>query len=740
MSLFNLLFRGDSESRQLLQSTSRSLILTIGGLYLIWHFVATLGWPQIFSPSLWLVSVLMLCVVMITLRLLTAHFMLAQSFWLGGLMAAVFLAHSLYQQPIVLFLLAFLPLIAIVTIGVNGALVTVLAVWGIISWLPGHWMFPELPSGYAIGIVLGSVFTAVFGWGLSNNLLSALEAASYHFREARRLLEETRERRAEISRMLKDREQTNYQLERLNQMLHFARVRAEEARADRDRFVLAVSHELRSPLNLIIGFTDLMVKSPETYANLKKWPPGLYDDIQDVFRSSTHLLSLINDILDLGQVDARQMTLLREKTHLAQVCEEVVRLAQPAYAQKGLWLRFEIEPDLPEVIIDRTRIRQVLLNLVNNSLRFTETGGVTLHVQSQADALLVSVIDTGIGIQPEDIPKVFDEFRQVGADSWRRRSGTGLGLSISRSFVQLHGGKIWLESEPGKGTRFCFTLPRYGEPASSLSDFENSADYFDPLLGSVERLVLLLSDQPEAQVLAQRWLPGFRLQVVDSPEHLPERVLKLLPHAILVDQTAFPEALKGLPYDLPVIRLTFPGLHQQQLLPAGVAAYLVKPILWQSLAEVLRSVAPQAKRLLFVDDDPAMLRLFSQALKTEDSGVLYEIVPVETGEQALALLLAEPFDVVLLDLDLPDIAGWNVLEAIQQGRTANCPPVVIISALDLPQMLTLNGQSVLELIKVHPLTAAELGAALKALLEAIHPVYPTLSDPYDPIPPTASAG
>lgn len=740
MSLFNLLFRGDAESRQLLQSTSRTLILTIGGLYLIWHFIATLTWSQTFSPSLWSVSVLMICVVVAALRLLTSHFVLAQFVWLGGLMAATFLAYSLYQQPIVLFLLAFLPLIAIVTIGMQGALVTVAAVWGITSWLPGNWMFPALPVGYTIGIVLGSTFTAVFGWGLSNNLLSALEAASYHFHEARRLLDETRERRAEISRMLKDREQTNYQLERLNQMLHFARVRAEEARADRDRFILAVSHELRSPLNLIIGFTDLMVKSPDTYAELRKWPPGLYDDIQDVFRSSTHLLSLINDILDLGQVDARQMTLLREKTRIEQVCEEVVRLAQPAYAQKGLWLQAEIEGDLPEVLIDRTRIRQVLLNLVNNSLRFTETGGVTLRVQSQPENLLISVIDTGIGIQPEDIPKVFDEFRQVGAESWHRRSGSGLGLSISRSFVQLHGGKIWLESEPGKGTRFCFTLPRSDGATSSLAGVESLSGVFDPMVGSTEKLILLLSRNPHARLLAQQWLPGFRWQVVDLPEQLPEYMIKLLPYAILVDRTAFPEALKGLPYDLPVIRLVFPGLYPERSLPEGVAAYLVKPVPWQNLAEVLQSVVPEAKRLLFVDDDPAMLRLFSHALRAVDSGVVYDILQVETGEQALECLQRQSFDVVLLDLDLPDIAGWKVLEAIQQGRTLNRPPVVIISALDPPQMRSLNGQSVLELVKVQHLTADELSAALKALLEAIQPTYPTLSGSNEPTSPTTSAG
>ena len=148
-------------------------------------------------------------------------------------------------------------------------------------------------------------------------------------------------------------------------MLQQARRRAEDARADRDRFILAVSHELRSPLNFIIGFSDLMVNSPETYADPDVWPPGLYDDAQEIYRSSNHLLELINDILDMGQIDARRMTLFREKASLIQIVDEVRKMVRGAFDQKGLSLKVEVGSDLPDVFIDCTRIRQVLLNLVN---------------------------------------------------------------------------------------------------------------------------------------------------------------------------------------------------------------------------------------------------------------------------------------------------------------------------------------------------------------------------------------
>ena len=139
---------------------------------------------------------------------------------------------------------------------------------------------------------------------MSSNLISAIEASSYHYNEAVRRLEETRQHRAQISVLLREQTKANYQLERMNRMLAYARAKADEAREDRDRFTLAVSHELRSPLNFILGFSDLMVNSPETYAARESWPPGLYDDVQEIYRSSTHLLGLINDILDMGKMDA----------------------------------------------------------------------------------------------------------------------------------------------------------------------------------------------------------------------------------------------------------------------------------------------------------------------------------------------------------------------------------------------------------------------------------------------------
>ena len=269
----------DSELHDLVRSSGQKLIYTIGGLYLFGHVIATLGFPNIFVPRTWVLSLYMLILAIVSLILMRRRYILSQVIWLGGLAGAIVLAFFIFRNIDILILLVALPLLAVVTLGIPSAVVTILAVVVIAGSL-----FRTIgsPANFTIGLLLGSIFSTIFGWGLSSNLLDSLDAASYHYNQARLLLGETQNNQAEISRILKDRNQVNYQLERMNEMLKFSRARAEEAHENRNRFMLAVSHELRSPLNFIIGFSDLMVNAPETYAPLPEWPSGLYDDVQEV--------------------------------------------------------------------------------------------------------------------------------------------------------------------------------------------------------------------------------------------------------------------------------------------------------------------------------------------------------------------------------------------------------------------------------------------------------------------------
>jgi signal transduction histidine kinase/CheY-like chemotaxis protein len=720
-------------------STSRNLISTLIALYLVWHFTATLGWPQIYSPSLWISTITMLVTTFLAFRLLRDYYSLAHIIWLSGLIAAILEMYARYQTPEVLIFLAGLPLITVVTIGPVGTVLMELVIFLLMIYLPALAPFKSVPDAYRLGIALASIFSAFFGWSISSNMLSAIESASFHYHKARELLEETRQHRAEISRMLKERTQVTYQLDRLNQMLQVARTRAEEAQAERDRFVLAISHELRNPLNFIIGFSDLMVNSPETYAVPSDWPPGLFDDIQEIYRSSTHLLGLINDILDMGQVDAQRMSIFREETRLDQIIEEVQEMVGRAFTQKGLYLKVEINDETPLVFVDRTRIRQVLLNLLNNSLRFTESGGVTISLDREDDTAKICVADTGAGIASEDLPKVFDEFRQVGVDNWRRREGSGLGLPISRRFVELHGGKMWLKSQIGEGTRFYFTIPVMEsepeiDPAPNPAPGIFEADAADKL----KKLVLLISDNPLANRLARKWLDSYEVITIKNPKQLAKQIRQYLPQAILIDKL-IPEdqsvITKGLPYALPVISFYLPSaINQSHQLPTGVSHYLVKPVTRQVLIETVGSLEPSVEKLLVVEDEPAMIRFITQTLKTAQNqngageGLHYQILSASTGQEALELLQTQPIDALLLDLGLPDMVGWDVLEKMRQTPLQKQPHVIVVSAGDLPQVFFTQGQPVLDLTMNRPLSQAELPPVLKSMVETIHPVYPKPAD------------
>jgi signal transduction histidine kinase/DNA-binding response OmpR family regulator len=736
MTWIKTVLSSDTE-RELLYSTSRSIIFMMAGIYTVWHFIATLTWPEIFSPSLWASSIMMLVIVAVAVRLLENNYLLAQMVWLGGLMMVIFQAYATYQRPEVLLLLVFLPLMAIMTVGYYGTALTVVLIILTMILLPGLLDYNSIPNSYFAGVILGSCFTTLFGWGLANNLFTAIDSSSFHFQEARKNLEEARHHQAEVSRMLKELNQSNYQLERLNQMLQQARRRAEDARTDRDRFILAVSHELRSPLNFIIGFSDLMVNSPETYAPLDQWPAGLYDDAQEIYRSSKHLLHLINDILDMGQIDARQMTLFREKACMSQLVDDVRKMVRGAFDRKGLTFSVEIKPDIPDVFIDCTRIRQVLLNLVNNGLRFTEQGGVTIRLQRDGNAILTSVIDTGSGIAPEDVPKVFDDFRQVGVDSWRRREGTGLGLSISRRFVQLHGGEMWLESALGKGTRFYFTIPTLEaapevEILSGTDELTTPRGFYQRRLRSQEQIVLLCSPDPMAGEILQQWLDEYKIVVVEDTVQLPAQIGRTLPQAVIFDKILLdPRQISSqdFPYEIPVISVVFPDTRgRHALLPFGVIDYLVKPVSRQDLSQAIQQLELANARLLLIDDDPAMVRFVEQTLKSDEHAVVnpneLNIMAAFSGVEALQFAQMYSFDAVLLDLDLPDMSGWDVLTQIQRGQGEDFPPVIIISAHDLPQTLYGNGQDVLEVKMCRPLSQQELPELLKSILKEVRPKFP----------------
>ncbi len=236
----------------------------------------------------------------------------------------------------------------------------------------------------------------------------------------------------------------------------------EAANRHKSEFLANMSHELRTPLNAIIGFSDVLLE--RTFGDVN---PKQEQYVSIILTSGRHLLSLINDILDLSKIEAGRMELELTTFDLALAIENTVTLVRDRAARHDQNLVLDLAPDLGEYVGDERKFKQILLNLLSNAVKFTPDGGrIGVRAARTDDAVEISVSDTGIGIAPEDQEAVFEEFRQVGTDYVRKREGTGLGLALTRKFVELHGGKVGVESEPGKGSTFTLTLPVRPWPAS----------------------------------------------------------------------------------------------------------------------------------------------------------------------------------------------------------------------------------------------------------------------------------
>jgi signal transduction histidine kinase len=220
-----------------------------------------------------------------------------------------------------------------------------------------------------------------------------------------------------------------------------------------------MSLELRTPLNIIIGFSSAMIDHPEMYDGAPI-SEGIAADLSEIRRSGTHLLGLINDILDLARVEAGRLELNKAAIPLVPLLDETMRTANGLLKDRPVLLRREYQGPLPNVLADEVRVRQVLLNLVSNACKFTSVGEIAVGARVDSHEVTVWVRDTGIGIADTDQSRIFNQFEQVESHDAKEHTGTGLGLSICRWLVELHGGHMWLESELGKGSIFSFTLPR----------------------------------------------------------------------------------------------------------------------------------------------------------------------------------------------------------------------------------------------------------------------------------------
>ncbi len=485
---------------------------------------------------------------------------------------------------------------------------------------------------------------------------------------------------------LKDRE---LQLGQLVDRLAEARDAATEATAAKSKFLANMSHELRTPLNAVIGITEmLMEEADETGA------PHTIEPLQRITRAGRHLLHLINEILDLSKIEAGKLELNYEPVALVALVKDIVGEAELLANKNSNQLVVECPADIGTIRSDPTRLRQVMLNLLSNACKFTDHGRVSLAVdrvhEDGQERISIRVTDTGIGMTPEQLARIFQEFSQADSSTTRKYGGTGLGLAISDRLCRMMGGTIVVESKPDDGTTFTVRLPI---DQVNIPDAAPSQDIPEPTLHAPVRAnrVLVIDDDATVRDLMRRFLSreGFDVVTASGGKEGLELARELQPSVITLD-VFMPDmdgwsVLQALKQDaelsrIPIILMTISD-EKQKGFTLGASGYLSKPVDRTRLAELLnRFKQPTAKAtVLVVEDDETTRELMRRLLVGEG----WNVAVAANGREALEKLGFERTDLVLLDLMMPEMDGFEFIAEFRKDPRFASTPVIVITAADL---------------------------------------------------------
>ncbi len=471
--------------------------------------------------------------------------------------------------------------------------------------------------------------------------------------------------------------------------LENARREAERASHAKSTFLANMSHELRTPLNAIIGFTRIVRRK-----GLEQLPKKQIENLDKVLVSADHLLGLINTILDIAKIEAGRMEVQATSFNLRPLIETAVTTIQPLVKSPAVDLHTDIPADLPKIYSDQDKLKQILINLLSNAAKFTHVGEIRVGANAANGLLKITVSDTGIGIPPNAVEKVFDEFQQADSSTTRAYGGTGLGLSISRHFARLLGGDISVKSEEGKCSEFTLVLPQsYGDtilPTTSpvpVKEFERIAG---------KEVVLVIDDNHDTQDLLRENLLDVGYQVITAAngEEGLRLAREIKPYAITLDimmprkdgwQVLHELKTDPTTQDIPVILLSI--VDQKDMgYRLGAFDYLVKPVEEGALIAALDRLTHKAGQetvldLLVVDDDPNIANLVAQFLNPEK----YHIRGAEDGLSGLHAVREQIPDVILLDLMMPRLNGFEFIAQVRQDpRYANLP-IIVLTARSLSE-------------------------------------------------------
>ena len=487
-------------------------------------------------------------------------------------------------------------------------------------------------------------------------------------------------------------------------------IKIQEATEAKSRFLANMSHELRTPLNAIIGFSEILEDQTFGELNVKQ---TRY--INNVLVSGRHLLQLINDILDLSKVEAGKLELELSRVNIKGMLENSLIMIKEKAMKHGIRLDSHISQEVMglEILADERKLKQIMFNLLSNAAKFTPDGGeIRLSAELISDfgsqiselkgkekqtAIEISVADTGIGIKPEDQERVFGEFEQLDSTYARQQQGTGLGLALTRRLIKLHGGRIWVESEgEGKGSTFTFVIPIKAEerkieiPAKPEEPLPSRPDVDDS-----RPLVLVVEDDRQASELIRQYLSEADYAVAHAfdGKQAIQMARELKPFVITLD-ILLPEKdgwevlaeLKSLPEtkEIPVVIVSITEKRQLGL-NLGAIEYFVKPVNKVQLIEAVRKagvvLGKEKITVLVVDDKPQTVELLTDELQAEG----FNVLKAYGGQQGIDLALEKHPDVIILDLMMPEVSGFDVVQQLREHSEAMKIPILIFTAKDLTE-------------------------------------------------------
>jgi signal transduction histidine kinase/DNA-binding response OmpR family regulator len=491
--------------------------------------------------------------------------------------------------------------------------------------------------------------------------------------------------------MMLDLRASEAQIGQAMRALEDARDQSEQASIAKSQFLANMSHELRTPLNAIIGYTELLIE------DLADSPsPDAVDDLQKIRRSAHHLLTLINDILDLSKIEAGRMEIDRHNFDIAVLVEEVVSTLRPMAQQKQNSIALNLEPHIGSMFSDSVKVQQLLLNLLSNACKFTSGGLISVGLRSLgeggASTVQLTISDTGIGMSETQLARIFEPFTQADASTTRKFGGTGLGLAITKRFVELMGGDISVSSEPGVGTTFSVLLPRTAGDGAADAELPQELGAAPPMMRTdTGFLVLVIDDEPMAQELNKRWIERLGHHVVIAPNGTAglEMARALKPNVILLD-ISMPglngwEVLEQLKQDpatahIPAIMVSAHDERKRAVL-LGAVELLTKPVARDDLNQLLTLYSGRSEgHILLVEDDVAMADIYKRSITSAG----FQVHHAKNGIEALKLMdQQKDFRMAVVDLMMPEMDGFQFLEALEVRHPDILMPVMVLTAKDL---------------------------------------------------------